>query len=130
MEIEALTADATAKDPVQLQALREMVAFLDGKLDLGEARSGHIHDLANCDCPIEGILCNDENSSDEELIDHLVTSFDMRRIEAFAHVARRDYQRKILSRGNHHARQVLENATEGKQPRRGFINSNSGKSGN
>lgn len=95
-EIEALCTDAVAKDEVLLQALREMVAFTKGTAELTEARGEKIFHLANVGGPIEDILANDENSSDEELIDHLVTAFEMRRVEAVEHVKRRDYLQRYL----------------------------------
>lgn len=95
-EIQGIAADPAAKDEVLLQALRDMLEFTSGQAQLTEARVQKVFHLADCGGPIEDILCNDESSSDEELIDHLVMAFEMRRIEAVEHVKRRDYLQRYL----------------------------------
>lgn len=95
-EIRALLVSDTAKDVKLLQALRDLFAHADGTANVSESRGEQIYELANSYLPIEDMLCNDENSSDEELIDHLVECFGMRHIEAVEHVKRRDYLQRYL----------------------------------
>lgn len=103
-EIRALLVSDTAKDAELLRALRELFAHADRTANVSEARGEQIYNLANAYLPIEDMLCNDEDSSDEELIDHLVKCFGMRRIEAVEHVKRRDYlQRYLMPTASRHA---------------------------
>lgn len=95
-EIAQLAADDIAKDICMVKAIGEMLDVLSSSTKLSMGRMDQILDLANSPAPIESVLCNDEVSSDEELIEFLLTRFNMRRIEAVEHVKRRDYLQRYL----------------------------------
>ncbi len=91
--------DYDKRDKVQLPppaALRTMVCKAKTGNYIPEDYAEKIFDLANSSPSIEGVLCNDESSTDDELADFLVAEFNMRRAEAVKHVERREYLQRYL----------------------------------
>ena len=95
-EIQALAETDAAKDPELLAALRTMVGQAKDGNYIPEDYAEKIFALANSSPAIEGMLCNDENSTDEELTEFLMAEFGMRRVEAVKHVERRSYLQRYL----------------------------------